>query len=82
MGERRYGRFQVPLDLIEQHPAAIRAVMGEVIVLRAEALIAAHAIEYEAVCPDFDIVAHGEAMPTYDVIFEADTHKVVWVKQG
>lgn len=81
MADRRFGRFSISLRDIEDEPSAVRAIMGEVIVLRAEAKFASHAIEYEALCEQFDPVEAGAEMPSYDVIFEADAYKVSFVKQ-
>jgi hypothetical protein len=63
--DRRLGFFRMALPLINQMPAAARAVMSEVIVLRAELKIENDEIEYLAICEAFAPVAPGEIIRRY-----------------
>ena len=69
---RRLGKFYITFDAIETDYEYVRQVMGEVIVLRAEALLHGFMIEYIAVSKHFDIVEPGFEMPEYKAMIHSE----------
>ena len=65
---RRLGKLYITFDAIETDHEYVRQVMGEVIILRAEAFYHSCMIEYIAVSKHFDIVEEGFMMPEYRAI--------------
>ncbi len=66
--ERRIGRFEVPVEIINENPDVVRAIMGEVIVLKADVLYHRKAMLYDAICPQFDEADEGVLdLPFYDI---------------
>ncbi len=83
--DRRFGKFRLKVPFIEKNPDLVRAIMGSMIVLRAECLFTSHAIEYEAHSPEFAVISEMEESPVYDVVFNEDLNEdvtVEFVKQG
>ena len=69
---RRFGRFYIYIDAIEDDYNYICKVMGEVIVIRAETLLHMDSIEYIAISKHFDIVEPGFKMPEYKAIIHSE----------
>lgn len=69
---QRKGRFAVDADLINECPQAALAIMGEVIVTRAEMNFMDNAIHYEALSMAFAPVELGAEAPTYRVDVDVD----------
>jgi hypothetical protein len=65
--QRRVGKFQISDDIIDEQPQVARAVLSGLIVLRAEALHHAYAIEYIAAGDQFEPITLGEMVPMYTV---------------
>lgn len=63
----RVGRFLISLHKINDRPAALATLAG-CIVVRAESLWNQGAIEYIAICDEFDEVAICDETPTYQAI--------------
>ncbi|MEY9560508.1 hypothetical protein [Sinorhizobium fredii] len=81
LGDRRLGRFSIAIELISEASDVVRRIMGEVIVLRAEAMLVDACIEYEALCPAFEPLKEGLRLPEYDIVYDADTDQLSWVRQ-
>lgn len=79
--EARYGIFTIDHTVMVAHPEVVQAIMGDVIVLRAEFMFMPDHIEYHAYSPRFDIVPSGTEPPDYDVIYDMETGQVTWAKQ-
>ena len=69
---RRLGKFYITFDAIEIDHEYVRQAMGEVIIVRAEALWHSGMIEYIAVSKHFDIVEEGFIFPEYKVIIHSE----------
>ena len=69
---RRFGKFYITFDEIETDHEYIRQVMGEVIVLHAEAFLHSNMVEYIAISRHFDVVQEGFMMPEYKVIIHSE----------
>lgn len=67
----RIGVVRVSISLINQYPIALRQLFSAILVLRAEYRPALRAIEYEAICSDFDEVPEGSIIPEYDVVISS-----------
>lgn len=72
MQSKRYGTFSVTQDVVDDHPDVVMAVMGKVIVVRAEYKIATKKIEYEAWSPEFDELDQGAIPPEYDINVDSE----------
>lgn len=68
ISDRRLGVFKMALQFIDDSPAAARAVMGQVIVLRTDLRIENGEIEYLAICEAFSPVPEGNIAPRYSAI--------------
>ena len=69
---RRFGRFYIYLDAIDDDYNYICKVMGEVIIIRAEALLHNDMVEYIAISKHFDQVEQGAMIPEYKVIMHSE----------
>jgi len=69
---RRLGKFYITFDAIETDHEYVRQVMGEVIVLRAEAFLHSSMVEYIAVSKHFDILEEGFMLPEYEAIIHSE----------
>jgi hypothetical protein len=69
MQDRRFGRFALSLDLLDQQPEIARLILRDVLILEAKS-IPLNDIEYVGVHPAFEFVPVGGDIPTYiaDVI--------------
>lgn len=76
-GRRRLGRFRIAFGIVDGSPADALAALDGCVVLRAEALLGAGAIEYEAWHPDFAQVEPGEEMPGYEAVLSGG-RRVRW----
>ena len=65
INDRRIGIFRMSLPLVNDAPAAARAVMAQVIVLRAELKVESDDIEYVAISDGFAEVPLGNKLRTY-----------------
>lgn len=80
LNDNRLGRFQIGIDVINDAPEIVTRIMGETIILRAEALLSNKAIEYHAICEHFEELPDGMTLPEYDVIYDGETDKITWAK--
>jgi hypothetical protein len=69
--KRRIGRFQVSHAPIFHDWRCLLPLFAKVVVLRAESIIHADAIDYIALCDEFDEVDIGDAPPAYQVHYSA-----------
>lgn len=76
---RKLGRFYIALDVIETKPALALAIMGNVIVVRAELLYESNRVEYMAVSDLFKVVPMTEEVPVYSFVFKGQ--HVIAVKE-
>lgn len=74
---RKVGRVQIEDSLIEDHPDVVMAIMGRMIVIRAEHLFAQDCVEYVALCDDFSTVPQGGAIPLYTATLRKDEEGAV-----
>lgn len=63
--DRRIGKFSINRHTLDECPEVARAVLRDVIVLRAEAMWDANRIEYVGVHPSFAVKPDGEIAPEY-----------------
>ena len=80
MVERRYGKFWIDTEVIEENADVVKVIMGNVIVLRAEHDYTMKRINYVAQCDAFEELDAGAEPPDYDVGFDPDTSEVTWSK--
>lgn len=84
MRDRRIGKFSLHRHLLDECPDCARAILRDVIVLRAEAMWHADRIDYVGVHPSFAIKEDGEDPPEYDAEIEVrgdgtvDVERVTW----
>lgn len=64
--DRRIGTFHIDVIFPDNDPAMVRNIMGQCIILRAESRMEYHAIEYTAICPQFDLLPDGYLPPRYE----------------
>jgi hypothetical protein len=85
MKDRRIGRFWIDRYAIDERPHQVRAMLQDVIVLRAECLAHADAIEYDGIHPSFDAISRGEMVPKYDAEVatngDASVRSVAWKRR-
>lgn len=79
---RRIGKFNIEIDVINDAPEVVQQVMGDVIVIRAEALLQTNMVEYHALCDSFEEVEDGVVVPEYDLMYDSVTSKIIWTKVG
>ena len=88
MQDRRLGNFRISLKVIEQEPKLARAILKDVIVLRAECLWHMGYIDYVGTHPQFDVVLEYLHAPNYTfnltVVRTASdlVNKIEWVKES
>lgn len=63
--DRRIGRMQLDIALLNADPEAVRAVMGTVIILDARPDLALGKVDYVAICDDFDALRVGDEPAQY-----------------
>ena len=66
---RRRGKFRIAFEFLDNDWELLLKPMGEVVVVRAEALYASKVIEYLAYSNNFDEVEIGSEAPYYCVMF-------------
>lgn len=66
--DRRFGRFKLKIEMIEQKPEVALEILGRCIIFRAEQLYYDEAISYMAWSEMFDKVPDYEQAPKYDFI--------------
>jgi len=69
---RRFGRFRIFFDTIDTEAEYLYQLMGEVIVIRAEALLHNDMVEYIAISKHFDEVGEGTVIPEYKAIMHSE----------
>lgn len=72
MLRRQLGRFRLAVEATIRDPGPAMRLMGHVIVLRAEHMLASDEIEYMAISPSFRGVEVGEVIPCYQVVYASD----------
>jgi hypothetical protein len=78
MKDRRFGRFSLSLDFLDQRPDLARLVLKDVIVLEAKSYPLDN-IEYTGIHPDWEFVPVGSDIPIYEAIVVGGTSpKVKW----
>lgn len=65
MQERRFGRFEIDLDLMDRKPEVCRLILRDVIVLSARPALEGERILYTGLHPSFDFVPVGCDIPLY-----------------
>ena len=76
----KIGRFTIDHEHIDGNPEIVRAIMGTLIVVRAESLFATQCIEYVALCDDFEDTNPGVMPPFYDVVVDGEQGTITWSK--
>jgi len=64
-GSRRLGQFKITGPFIVANPGAIKKIMGECIIIRAEQYAAYDAIHYMAISDQFEECERGHEVPWY-----------------
>ena len=72
MKSRRLGKFYISFDTVDKSEDYLYQIMGRVIVVRAEALLHSHMVEYVAVSKHFDEVEEGFMVPEYKAIIHSE----------
>lgn len=65
--DNRLGRFSIPVEVIDDEPELVQAIMGAMIVVRAELMWQSKSMCYEAISSEFAPVEPGMEMPFYDI---------------
>lgn len=80
MINRRFGCFQLSMELIHHRPDIARAVFKDMIVLKAQQNLTNECIEYTGIHHEFELVPVGVDIPDYqvDVIQSEDKLTVSW----
>ncbi|QXN72669.1 hypothetical protein RCZAHN_60 [Rhodobacter phage RcZahn] len=78
--DRRIGRFEITLDVINDHPDAVLAIMSKVIVVEATNHFAEATVRYTAICEDFEPLPDGMMFPDYDPEFDEETGEISWTQ--
>lgn len=68
------GRFRITQRKIYEDPQTITKIMGQMVIVRAEMLFIAMAIEYQAYSRLFDRIEEGVAPPLYLLEVDNDGH--------
>lgn len=68
--DRRLGRLRVALPFLDLENIAARALMKEIVVLRAEHDYERDAVTYIALCEAFQPVPPHLVIPLYDAVFD------------
>ena len=63
--EKRKGTFEITQQAIEEDPEAVMAIMGQMIIVKAEMMAIKMAIEYHAYSPLFREIEIGDIIPEY-----------------
>lgn len=73
---RKVGRFTIPGEWLITSPEMIRAIMGHMIIIRAEHLWPNDTFEYVALSDLFRSVEKGVVPPEYCIEVDTDTNEV------
>lgn len=78
MTKNNIGRFKVDSFTIQHHPERVADVFARLRILpvRAEMLFERLAIEYTALCPEFDELPEGAMVPEYDLEITVDATRM------
>ena len=81
--ERRYGRFYITFDLLEDAPETImERIMPNFVILKAEAIYSKRYIEYQAYSPLFRELPIWDDIPFYILFFGKDGELNVTEHEG
>ena len=69
---KRIGRFRIFFDTIDADEEYLYQLMGEVIVIRAEAILHNCQVDYIAVSKHFDELEEGTMIPEYKAIIHSE----------
>lgn len=69
-GVRNRGRFFIPFFVIENDPDAVMAIMGKMIILKAEVELHRDGVMYAAISSLFDPVEEGYVVPLYQFVIQ------------
>jgi len=69
---RRLGKFYITFDAIDADSDYVYQVMGQVIILHAEAFLHSSMVEYIAISRHFGKVEAGFMMPEYKAIINSE----------
>lgn len=61
----KIGKFSISDELVKQNPEAVKKVMGQCVILRAEFIYSSRVFEYEAISDLFEEVDEGCISPEY-----------------
>jgi hypothetical protein len=78
---RRLGNFSLEDQSIYEQPQIVMMIMASVIVVRAEHLLLEKCVNYCAMSPQFEELANGEVIPTYEPSYDEDTGEVSWTRK-
>lgn len=67
---KRYGRFKISFDQINNVPDKVMTVLGNMIVVQSEVNYVLGAIVYVALSDIFEVVEDGQKIPDYNLSFE------------
>lgn len=77
--KNRRGRFSITHEFIQASPRQVLAIMGKVIILRAEFNYCEYVFKYDAISELFDPVGEYYQIPLYEITVDANG-KVTAVK--
>ena len=72
----RWGRFSIPIDLMNDTTSIPLAILGKCLVTRAETMAHNDFIEYVAVSTEFDALKEGDVIPWYNWVVDMDRQVV------
>jgi len=67
---RRYGRFQIQFDMINDKADKVQEVLSNMIVVQAEPNYAMGGVVYVAIGNLFEEIPEGQKIPDYNLSFE------------
>lgn len=73
--DRKRGIFNIARPYIIKYPVFVKAIMGQMIILRAEFIFHKDCIEYVALSDLFKEIKEGDELPIYDIILN-DENKI------
>lgn len=78
--DRRLGKFEVPLQILNEEPEAMKTLMNDLIVVEASNSFVTGSVHYTVICSDFEEVEEGVEIPHYDPEFDMETNTVTWTQ--
>lgn len=81
MKDRRIGRFFIDAYVIDRDPQGARAILKDVIVVRAEQMWNRNGVEYVGICDAFEVNDPMHMVPEYEpqLVFSRDAAvQVTW----